>query len=132
MVRAVFDTNLLIDYLNGVSEAGKEIGRYDQGFISVLTWMEVMAGAAAPVAAATEGFLSGFGLIALDDAVARRAVAVRQKYRMKLPDAIIWASAMVNNMLLVTRNTRDFPSDDPGVRMPYQRGAVPRQGSASF
>ncbi len=121
MVRAVFDTNLLIDYLNGVAEAGVEIGRYDQGFISVLTWMDVMVGAAAPVAAATENFLSGFGLIPVDHAVARRAVAVRRTHRMKLPDAIIWASALANNMLLVTRNTRDFPSDDPGVRVPYQR-----------
>ena len=121
MVRAVFDTNVLIDYLNGVSEAGAEIGRYDQGFISVLTWMEVMVGAAAPVAAGTEAFLSGFGLIPVDEAVARRAVAVRQKHRMKVPDAIIWATALVNNMLLVTRNTKDFPLDDPGVRMPYRR-----------
>jgi predicted nucleic acid-binding protein len=121
MVRAVFDTNLLIDYLNGVSEAGAEIARYDQGFVSVLTWMEIMVGAAAPVAAATEAFLSGFGLIPVDDAVARRAIAVRREYRIKLPDAIIWASAQVNNMLLVTRNTKDFPADDPGVRVLYRR-----------
>jgi hypothetical protein len=39
---------------------------------------------------------------------------------MKLPDAIIWASAQANAMLLVTRNTKDFPATDPGVRVPYR------------
>ena len=38
---------------------------------------------------------------------------------MKLPDAIVWASAQVHAMLLVTRDTKDFPGDDPGIRVPY-------------
>jgi predicted nucleic acid-binding protein len=38
---------------------------------------------------------------------------------MRLPDAIIWASADVHSMLLVTRNTKDFPADLPGIRIPY-------------
>ena len=39
---------------------------------------------------------------------------------MKLPDAIIWASAQANGLLFVTRNTKDFPANDPGMRMPYR------------
>jgi hypothetical protein len=39
---------------------------------------------------------------------------------MKLPDAIIWASARCNGRLLVTRNTKDFPAGDPVVRYPYE------------
>lgn len=30
MVKVLFDTNILIDYLNGIADAAKEIGRYDQ------------------------------------------------------------------------------------------------------
>jgi len=30
-----------------------------------------------------------------------------------LPDAVIWATAQAHAMLLVTRNTKDFPVDDP-------------------
>jgi predicted nucleic acid-binding protein len=45
---------------------------------------------------------------------------VRQALRVKLPDAIIKASAEVQGRLLVTRNTRDFPVDDAGVRLPYR------------
>jgi hypothetical protein len=29
------------------------------------------------------------------------------------------AIPQVNGMLLVTRNTKDFPAGDPGVRAPY-------------
>jgi len=33
---------------------------------------------------------------------------------------IIWASARHAGVLLVTRNSRDFPPDHPGVRIPYK------------
>lgn len=36
-----------------------------------------------------------------------------------VPDAIIWASARPSGGLLVTRNTKDFPSDEPDGRAPY-------------
>jgi len=58
-------------------------------------------------------------VIELDRAVAERAVTLHRQHRVKLPDAIVWASARVHAMLLVTRDTRDFPEDDPGVRVPY-------------
>jgi hypothetical protein len=31
-----------------------------------------------------------------------------------------WATAQVHAMLLVTRNVKDFPDGDPGVRAPYK------------
>ena len=42
---AVFDTNIVIDALNGVSEADAEYGRYERVMISRVTWMEVLVGA---------------------------------------------------------------------------------------
>ena len=65
-------------------------------------------------------FLAGFARIEIDDAVALRAVDLRKAHEMKLPDAIIWASAQQHALLLVTRNTKDFPANEPGVRMPYK------------
>jgi predicted nucleic acid-binding protein len=38
---------------------------------------------------------------------------------MKLPDAVIWASALSNGLLLITRDAKDFMTEDPGVRVPY-------------
>ena len=45
MVKALFDTNILIDYLNAVPQARSELQRYTEKAISIITWMEVMAGA---------------------------------------------------------------------------------------
>jgi predicted nucleic acid-binding protein len=42
---AVFDTNIVIDALNGADEADKEYERYERVLISLVTWMEVMIGA---------------------------------------------------------------------------------------
>ncbi len=39
MVKALFDTNILIDYLNGISAAKKELARYEYRAISTITWM---------------------------------------------------------------------------------------------
>jgi predicted nucleic acid-binding protein len=119
MVKALFDTNILIDYLNGVPEARDELGHYNSKAISIITWMEVMVGAAPAVEAATRAFLDSFDTVALDDQIAERAVALRKSHRVKLPDAIILASARERAMLLVTRNTKDFSAADPGVRIPY-------------
>jgi hypothetical protein len=33
---------------------------------------------------------------------------------------MIWATAQVHAMLLVTRNIKNFPDGDPGVRAPYK------------
>jgi len=119
MVTALFDTNILIDYLNGIDKARKELARYSQASVSAITWMEIMVGVTPATEAGTRAFLQSFQLIGIDERVAERAVLLRRAHRMKLPDAIIWASAQVNNMILVTRNTEDFPPNVPDVRMPY-------------
>jgi predicted nucleic acid-binding protein len=120
MVKALFDTNILVDYLNAVPQARAELQRYTEKAISIVSWMEVMVGATGEVAEATRGFLSSFDIIALDGEIAERTVSLRRTHHIKLPDAIIWATAQVHAMLLVTRNTKDFAAGDPGVRMPYR------------
>lgn len=119
MVGALFDTNILIDHLNAVPEAREEIGRFEDRAISIVTWMEVMVGASADLVEPTRHFLEGFSAIALDEEIANHAVALRRAHRIKLPDAVIWATAQTTGRLLVTRNTKDFPPGDPGVREPY-------------
>lgn len=119
MVRALFDTNILIDHLNAVPAARAELKRFKERSISIITWMEVMVGAEAEVETATSAFLFGFGLVGLDQTVADRAVALRRDHKIKLPDAVVWASAQIGGMILVTRNTKDFPANDPGIRHPY-------------
>jgi predicted nucleic acid-binding protein len=120
-VTPVFDTNILIDYLNGHQQASKELARYPAASISTITWIEVMAGAATdredkPL----RSFLGRFKQIALDRQVAEAAVLLRRQHRIRLPDAIIWACARNEGTLLITRNTKDFPETEPDVRVPYR------------
>jgi predicted nucleic acid-binding protein len=120
MVNALFDTNILIDFLRGIPEARSELRLYSRRAVSVITWIEVLVGTTSETEARVRHFLTGFDLVGLDGEVAERAAQLRRARRMRLPDAVIWASAQANAMLLVTRNTKDFPPDDPGVRVPYQ------------
>lgn len=120
MVAALFDTNILIDHLNAVPDADAEIDRYGDRAISVVTWIEVMAGVEGDMAEQTRRYLDGYEVIPVDEGVADRAVALRREHRIKLPDAMIWATAQSEGRLLVTRNTKDFPAGDPGVRTPYR------------
>src|SRR5215210_2937102 len=119
-MNALFDTNILIDYLNGVEASQRELDRYRTRLVSIVTWMEVLAGAHDD---AEEGvihmFLREFRIVEITRLIAREAVEIRRTRRCRLPDALIWASARAESALLVTRNTKDFPSDDPGVRVPY-------------
>ncbi|OJU00200.1 MAG: VapC toxin family PIN domain ribonuclease [Rhizobium sp. 63-7] len=119
MVKALFDTNILIDYLSGREEARTELSLYKDKAISIITWMEVLIGAQPQIEKRTRAFLEGFDLIVLDNDVAERSIAIRREQRLKLPDAIILASAEVHSLLLVTRNTKDFPATSPNVRIPY-------------
>jgi predicted nucleic acid-binding protein len=120
VVKALLDTNILIDFLQFVPAARDELKRYEDRAISIITWMEVLVGAPQPATRATREFLDNFERIELNEKVAERAVRLRQQHRLKLPDAIVWASAQVHSMLLVTRDVKGFPADDPGVRMPYR------------
>jgi predicted nucleic acid-binding protein len=72
MVRPLFDTNVLVDYLNAVPEARVELQRYPNKANSIITWMEVMDGAGSDVASLTRAFLKNFDVIALGETIAER------------------------------------------------------------
>ncbi|HXT71005.1 MAG TPA: type II toxin-antitoxin system VapC family toxin [Vicinamibacterales bacterium] len=119
-MKALFDTNILIDYLNGVAAAESLIDKTRHRLVSVVTWMEVLAGArTSDEEDVIEMFLRDFRLVEISRPIARAAVALRKTRRLRLPDAIILATSQHESALLVTRNTKDFPSGDPGVHVPY-------------
>lgn len=119
-MKAVLDSDILIDYLQGIPQARKELGNYRDPCYSVISWMEVMCGAETEEeAAAARAFLNALRLVELDGAIAARAVQLRREKRLKLPDAVILATADVEGCFLVTRNAKDFGVKDPRIRIPY-------------
>lgn len=118
---AVFDTNILIDLFNNRSEAADAIEqRGPHRAVSLVTWMEVMAGAKKyGQEARTAGVFSLFEVVDINKEIARRSVSLRATYGMKLPDAIILATAQARGSALITRNTKDFAGIS-GVITPYR------------
>ena len=117
----LFDTNILIDHLNGITKATREITRSKDPAISVITWIEVMTGAASPnEEAILRAFLSNFQYLEITREVAERAALIRRQKRIKMPDAIILGTAEATGRQLVTRNVKDFPAGTRGVRVPYK------------
>lgn len=120
MVPALFNTNILIDYLRGVPAAEIGFAEWDDKGISLITWIEIMIGVSdlPDEISAINKFLANFTLLQIDSCVAAEAVRVRKARKMKLPDAIILATANVSERIFVTRNIKDFPPSS-AVRIPY-------------
>lgn len=120
MSAAAFDTDILVDALCGVPEAGQELARYAQRYVSRVTWMEIFRRGLPDDARNAEGFLANFSIVELNEEIARCAAQLRaQQPSLTLDNAIILASAQTSGRILVTRNTKDFPAAMPGIRVPY-------------
>lgn len=119
-MKVVFDSCIIIDYLNGVVDAKEEIESLDKQHrcISTLSWIEVMVGVDDAYSDTVVDFLTSFTILPVNSDVAIASVKIRKLRKIKLPDAIIEATAIANNALLVTRNTKDF-KESITVRIPY-------------
>jgi hypothetical protein len=120
-----FDSNIVIDALRGFPQAHGEFRRaVERGgrvWVSRMVWIEVLSKGTGDGLRRAERFLSGFGIDELDDEIATRAASLRrERPRLKSPDAIILATALTRGRVLITRNTKDFPAEMPGVRIPYK------------
>ncbi|MBA2665657.1 MAG: PIN domain-containing protein [Trueperaceae bacterium] len=119
-MNAVVDTNVLIDYLQGRDEAARELERYRVVEVSAVSAAELWAGATTEKREnVVESLLATCVVVPVDDVVAREAGWLRRTRRVRLPDAIVWATARVRGYLLVTRD-EGFPADAPEVRHPYR------------
>jgi predicted nucleic acid-binding protein len=119
-----FDSNIIIDALAGFDPARAEIDRAtdygSRAWISRMVWIEVMSKGEGDALKRAEILLSGFGIDEVDAEIGSRAAALRrERVRLKAMDAIILATAQTRGRVLVTRNTKDFPAEMPGIRVPY-------------
>ncbi len=119
IMQAIFDTNILIDYLMGYEQAKVELEQYNSPQISIITKMEVLIGATEDNEEIIRDFLDNFIIIPLNEDIAEIALEIRKKNKVKLPDAIIWATAKYKNSLLITRNIKDFSMQSADIKIPY-------------
>ena len=120
MREASFDSNILIDALRGSERALAELERVDRRWISRVTWVEVMSGVEPEQMKRARAFFGDFQIEELTEEIAAQAASLRrERRRLKLADAVILATAQMRGRILVTRNTKDFPANMPGIRVPY-------------
>ena len=87
-----------------------------------MVWIEVLSKGSGDALRRAEYFLTGFSIDEVDEEISLRAAMLRrERQRLKLPDAVVLATALTRGRILVTRNTKDFPSETPGIRIPYTR-----------
>lgn len=120
LMRLCLDTNILIDVLKGEPSALAWLEHQQRPAVSLITWMEVLMGCQPDEAPVVQRWLEGFDRIAVDPCVAEMAVSLRREHALKLPDAIILATAQCSGLVLATRNTKDFPLRLGGVFHPYE------------
>ncbi|WP_228896137.1 PIN domain-containing protein [Pseudoduganella aquatica] len=79
MTAALFDTNIIIDALNGREAAAAELLAYSDAAISIITWIEVLTGMPAAVRPEVEQFLADAALtvVSLTGAISAETVRIR-------------------------------------------------------
>jgi predicted nucleic acid-binding protein len=119
-VRAVFDTNIVIDCLSGRTAAQETLERYTHRFLSRISWIEVLVGARdAGERSFLEAFLENFTIVDTSATIGLLATDLRRTYRLRLPDALIWATARDREALFITRDVKDFSRSAPDIVIPY-------------
>ena len=108
----LIDTNAVIDFFDGRLPAkGQRLLASVSPAISVITHMELFS--SSKLTAAEQAQLQKFVQLAtiydtLSADIVAQTIAIRQQRKIKIPDAIIAATALVNGCVLITRNLADF------------------------
>jgi len=107
---ALLDSNIIIYISKGELDFLPLFEEYDQIYISIITYMEVLGYHFHNLNEKKKiiDFLSIFDMIWLDEHIVEEVILIRENTRIKLPDAIIAASSKVINGDLITRNIDDF------------------------
>ncbi len=108
--RLLLDTNILIYLSKKELKLEDFASKEDVLFISVITLMEAKGYPFSNkkeeiiIDTLCENLIKAY----VTDDVIETVIGLRRKHKIKLPDAIILATAIENNLQLITRNTKDF------------------------
>ena len=116
----LMDTNVVIGLVGGLLPAPaaewlEAVMAGDTHHVSAVTRIELFSKQLGPSETATlAGFVQSTKMTGLEEPIIQRTIALRQQHKMKLPDILIVATALVYNLLPVTRNLADF-RNTPGL-----------------
>lgn len=108
----LIDTNVIIDFAKNQLPEDSTSFLADlidnEPKISVINKIELLGftHTSQPIA----DFIEASLVFTLDDNVVDKTIELRKKHKIKLPDAIIAATAIVHQLTLITHNVSDFKS----------------------
>lgn len=109
----LIDTNVVIDYLgrklpvSGMDFMNTVIDNIPN--VSVVSKIEVLGfNAPAEHYQLLTQFMNDATVLDLSDSVVDASIAIRKSHKTKLPDAIIAATALVYDLVVISRNVTDF------------------------
>jgi hypothetical protein len=112
--RYLADTNTIIDLVVGrlptasISWLEQQLAQQTVA-ISIVTRIELLTKTEPASEYATmQAFVQNVAVLPLDELVTQHTIGLRQQHRVKLPDAIIAATALAHGIPLLTRNVSDF------------------------
>ena len=106
----LIDTNVLIDAQmsrlprKGLNFLANVINEHF--IVSFITFIEYLG--YKNITKSSEDFISLANVIEIDKQIIQSCIDLRKNYKIKLPDAIIAATALSRNLTLVTNNEKDF------------------------
>jgi predicted nucleic acid-binding protein len=112
-MKYLFDSNILIYHLNGqLNQRGTDClveGLSGEGAYSIITKIELLGfKQSSSEEQQAKLLLSALQAFELTAAIADQTIEIRKTHKIKLPDAVIAATAIVNQLTVITRNTGDF------------------------
>ncbi|WP_256871687.1 type II toxin-antitoxin system VapC family toxin [Nostoc sp. TCL26-01] len=104
-MRYVLDTNVALYLLGGKLLNPLPVGEF---YLSVISEIEMLSypAIAADEMLRVQQFLSQVTVIGIDEDIKNQTIILRKKYRLKLPDAIVCASALSTNSLLLSNDAQ--------------------------
>ena len=106
----LIDTNILIAFIGKIlPEKGRitiSLILSEEFNISFINKIEVLGHSSADKTLAT--FINLANIFEINNPIIDQTIAIRRHYKIKLPDAIIAATAISENLILVTRNVSNL------------------------
>lgn len=99
----LLDTNIVLYILNGNADLVTFLN-HQRLCVSIITEMELMSYPAISKKEASDirDFIDRFDIYPLDERVKDAAINIRRKYKLKLPDSIVAATALIYAIPLIT------------------------------
>lgn len=113
-MKYLLDTNIIIYHLNGLLNDKTQVSINSMLTLdlqlSIITKIELLGFkfTSQKQKLSTQMFVDNVNWILLTIAIADQAILLRQEYKIKTPDAILAATAILGDYTLVSHNDKDF------------------------